>query len=408
MTWPSKIYVATTSLGVYYTSDFSDPGTQPTWTAINTGLGATDCQEFWLDPSNQAHRQYVLLTASATLYRRTGGGNWASILTLAQISTLTGQTADVFGGFCLDASIPGRVWALARCYTTATHQQHGRAIYSDDYGDTWQNTTSIYYSAFGHLRSLGSIRAQGDTIFAGLNTGSGTSNSVYYSTNGGSGWAQVNLETPGGAYPFGFNALLPDRVYARDDVLGNIDLRRVTSAGGNTLLQDGLGPLRWDSLWFDSATAQHQRALRNGTLYATTDEWTNVSNGGAISPAPFSFAPWAGTDTDQILVGITIGSGANPVQAHIIGALYGEADTTASGIAGANARYTPFGGSIPYTCGGLARMGIQAPYEPAHIYTGIVYFEVAAGANLVHTGSIALESAAPSNNVHTGIITLEE
>ena len=113
MAWPRRIYVATTALGVYYTENFVDPSTQPTWTAVNTGLASTACTEFWLDPFDPANRQYVL--ADSVLYRREGGGNWTSILTLAQIAALTGYTAAArFGGFCSAPSVNGRLWVGAR------------------------------------------------------------------------------------------------------------------------------------------------------------------------------------------------------------------------------------------------------------------------------------------------------
>jgi hypothetical protein len=48
---------------------------------------------------------------------------------------------------------------------------------------------------------------------------------------------------------------------------------------------------------------------------------------------------------------------------HIIGVLYGEADTTAVGIAGTNCDTAPFADSIPDTCGGLAVGGIVAVEE---------------------------------------------
>ncbi len=89
MTWPNKIYVATKTLGVYYTGNFSDPAAQPIWTQINTGLPATDCREFALDPHNQKGRQFVLLEASRTLYMREDGA-WAAILTEAEADTLVG------------------------------------------------------------------------------------------------------------------------------------------------------------------------------------------------------------------------------------------------------------------------------------------------------------------------------
>ena len=80
MAWPRRIYVATTTLGVYYTENFVDPSTQPIWTAVNTGLAATDCREFHLDPFDQANRQYVMINTGQKIYRRENGGSWTEIL----------------------------------------------------------------------------------------------------------------------------------------------------------------------------------------------------------------------------------------------------------------------------------------------------------------------------------------
>ena len=122
-------------------------------------------------------------------------------------------------------------------------------------------------------------------------------------------------------------------------------------------------------MWFDPSTANHQRVISNSRIYVTTDEWANVNSPSAISPAPYSFAPWAGADTDQILVGVTIAGGTPPSQPHVIAALYGESDTTAVGIAGANAGVSPYTDSIPYTCGGLAVNGIEAVDAVGIIHT---------------------------------------
>jgi len=59
--WANEIYVATGENGVYYTDNFLDPLIQPVWTAINSGLAGTNCQQLQLDPFNQAGRQYVLI-----------------------------------------------------------------------------------------------------------------------------------------------------------------------------------------------------------------------------------------------------------------------------------------------------------------------------------------------------------
>ena len=166
------------------------------------------------------------------------------------------------------------------------------------------------------------------------------------------------------------------------------------------MLQDDLGPLRWDSMWFDPIDVAHQRLVRNNKAYVSYDSWATVNTPDAIAPAPYSFAPNAGNDTDQMLVGLTLGT-------HVIGTLYGEADTTATGIAGANAGTAPYTDSIPNTCGGLAQMGIQAVPLAAHAYTYDVGFEDAVATGGVRTFGAVFEEAPATGGAHTSDVALE-
>jgi len=371
MAWPSKIYVATVNLGVYYTDDFSDPAIQPTWTAINTGLAATDCREFWLDPFDNVNRQFVLLEASKTLYRRVNGGNWATILTPAQVRAIIGgDNGDVYG-FCPDPTIIGRLWALVRYDETGAPTGCAAcSLRSDDYGDTWVSTATIYYNSWGYLYDLGSIRAYGEHIYVSLNTGAGGSTKVFYSTNTGVNWSYVQVDIAGTITPLSLNPLLPDQVYVYNWTTD--DLVLVTNIGGLSTLQVDIGSNNWASMWFHLTDSDHQRIVSDSRLRVTIDAWANKSDAGVIVPAPYLIAPWSGVDIDQMLVGLNIVHLTND---HVIGALYGEADTTATGIAGTNCAASPFTDSIPYTCGGLAKMGIQA---------------VQAAIGVVHTYAVAM------------------
>lgn len=363
MAWPRRIYVATTALGVYYTENFVDPTIQPTWTTVNTGLAATDCREFHLDPLDNAGRQYVSLQASRTLYRRENGGSWTSILTSAQIAAITGQATTLLS-FHPDPVTAGRIYVMAKA---DAFWEPIWSLRSDDYGATWPTLGVIragWYTYSGHC-----IRSAGSQVYASGGTGGGSLATFWYSSDSAATWAQIAQEWLANNDPVIVNQLLPNQFYTTSDPQGNTDLRRITNGGVGADLQDGLGPARQDAMWFDPTDADHQRLIRNSAVYSTTDEWTNVSNGGAISPAPYSFAAWAGADTDQILVGITHDSSPPSSQPHVIGALYGEDDTTAVGIGGANAATSPYTDSIPFTCGGLAVNGIAAVDAVGIIHT---------------------------------------
>ncbi len=372
MAWPRRIYVATTALGVYYTENFVGPDTQPVWTAVNTGLAATDCREFHLDPFDPAGRQYVLLEASRTLYRREAGGSWAEILNPTIAGTAFGRLpTDGFSGhdlysFYADHNVPGRLWALYRNCDESGWDNAVIAMRSDDYGASWSA-----HRCGGAIAVYGcyQIRSHGDNVYVTGSWAAGAMFKVAYSTNCGATFSEYTGWLSN-YNPCILNPLLPDRIYSTSDPQGNTDLFRLTNAGVATdPLQDGLGPGRADTMWFSPTNANHQRVIRNNAIYVTTDEWANVNSPSAISPAPYSFAAWAGADTDQILVGVTIAGGTPPSQPHVIAALYGESDTTAVGIAGANAGVSPYTDSIPYTCGGLAVNGIAAVDAVGIIHT---------------------------------------
>ena len=353
MAWPSKIYVATYTLGVYYTSDFSDPAIQPTWASVNAGLAATDCREFWIDPFDPLNKQYVLLEANRDLYRRDNEGNWATILTQAQLNALAGRNTTTYS-FYPDTTIHGRLWALYIAPWNGVDSQV-RAAYSNDYGANWSLSSIIYLAII--INGTSNIRSCGANVFAGIAIGAGGNNHVAYSSDSGVTWGVVLLDAFNYSAYIKLNPLLPTQCYGNSDFLGNIDLNKITNAGAVTMLQDGLDSFaRMDNMWFNPTVANHQRIIDNSRVYVTTDEWATINAPAAIAPTPISFAPWAGDDTDQMLVGLTL----SVVQEHAIGVLYGEADVVATGIAGTNCGVAPYTDSIPETCGGIAQMGIQA------------------------------------------------
>jgi len=139
-----------------------------------------------------------------------------------------------------------------------------------------------------------------------------------------------------------------------------------------TDLQLNIYPTRQDSMWFDYVTANHHRLFHGQKMYVTTDDWATKSDNGAITPEPISFAPWAGADMDQMLVGLS--AAGPPGIYHVIGALYGEADTTVTGIAGTNVNIPPYTDAIPYSLGNQpCERGIRA-LQPTvgKIYTNAV------------------------------------
>jgi len=360
MGWPSKIYCATKTLGVYYTGTFNGTD-QPTWVAVNGGLPATDVRQFALDPFTPETKQYCLLEASRDLYRRDNGGNWASVLTSAAAIILCGVERGWLELFCTDPSVPGRLWTSLNHTSAAGGHCALFALWSDDYGANWSATVQIYYEGwYDVFAGISGPQSYGDFVCIGHQIQSGA-DAIEVSTDKGATWTLVGVHSLSGRFqPLSLNALQPDRVYHMD---GYVD---------NTCTDYHLANLdvfnRPDAIWFSAIAAGHHRAIgHGGEIDATVDSWANKTSGGAVAPVPVSFAPWAGADEDQMIVGLLIHDdpGQPDDNPHVIGCLYGEADVTATGIAGTNCETTPFTDSIPDTCGGVSIWGVQGVLQAA-------------------------------------------
>jgi hypothetical protein len=252
MSWPNKLYVATKTLGVYYTSDFSDPNTQPTWAAVNGGLPATDVRQFALDPFNPAGKQYLLLETARTLYRRDNGGNWASILTSAAVATLV-ECSGLIHWFCTDETIAGRLWIV---FVENIGNNSGLwGLYSDDYGETWNKPTKAASHQLDYTSRSDGIKAQGNTVYIHEGTQSGWG--VRYSNDKGSTWSGAG--NPSASFnAIALNVLNPNLLYMNSGVGA---IRTLTNQGVVTLIRDDIGFTAADGIWFAAADENHQRAV---------------------------------------------------------------------------------------------------------------------------------------------------
>lgn len=161
--WRQEVYIQTRTHGVFHTPDFVNDNRYisgvPTWTAINTGLNlAFDGLGFRGDPFDPENRQYSLMENA--LYRREDGGNWVSILTLAQATAITG--GDVawteFGANGLNCNINHEGWVGVLFRTVNLAHTHYKLVllYSTDFGATWNESIIEDWniSARGHVFSL--------------------------------------------------------------------------------------------------------------------------------------------------------------------------------------------------------------------------------------------------------------
>ena len=402
MSWNSKIYVATTNLGVYYTSNFTDPAVQPTWTAVNTGLGATTCREFWLDPFDPDNRQYVLIGTTGGLYMRVNEGNWATILTVAEVKVIltawgiTNTNAGMFS-FCVDSTVAGRLWVYVGSTGGVTSHPRGYfALYSDDYGANW--TLTIAYLFFYNYRE-GQIRAQGVTVFLNAEALSGGPMRIFYTTNKGTNWSYSGPFGLSGIQTYiSMNNLLPDRIYCGTDPTGADELSKVSDAGAQTVLQNNRFIDRSDVMWYSLINSDIQRQLHGGILNRTDDEWSTMTTPAACGA--ISISPQAGADEDKMFVGLTPGT-------HTVGTLDDPTDVTVTGISGSNAGAAPFADSIPNTSGGPCYMGIQTIANVTGIFTYDVDFEAAVNDDSVHAFGIDFEAAINNDTVHVDSVVME-
>lgn len=364
MAWPRGIYVATVNNGVYYTGNFTDPSTQPTWTAVNTGLANVGCREFKLDPFNAENKQYVLTESDRILYRRDNQGSWASILTPAEANTLLSDSGLTIYSFCIDESIAGRIWALVGAVGDTVV-----AIYSDDYGETWTATTNIYTSI--RLSGISLIRAYGDNVWVGIGATLTANTWVEYSYDKGATWSYEELAS-GFDGPIFHNPAVPNRIYCTDGstVIMHIDAGSKTSTNG---YMDATPPEN-SKMWFDPDDADHQRAIYGTKILETDDNWATYSEVTPdIQPTHIS-AIYSGS-VGQMLVGLEL----DTYQPHTVGAMTGFV-TGVTGISGSMPSTSPYTNSIPDTCGGACQDGVQGVRALGHVYVHGVAMPDCAGA----------------------------
>ena len=346
------MYVATTAAGVFFTDSYVDEGTQPVWVDITGVLSSLACKEFHVDPFDPKGRQYVLLT-DGTLWRRVNQGAWEEILDLADAATECGCSAtnSMFGGFCLNATIPGKIWVTFGSNGVVKEPDGYWILYSDDYGDNWDVGYRLVSGIFTY--GLGSPVAYDDYLFTPLSKGAGGAEVIFYSINGGVNWSSVTVGNNWVA-KLSYNILTPDTVYYWSDGYGTPGLWWYVVGGANAFLQ-ALTHLRGDGMWFDPVDPDTQRLLNVLSIHYTTDNWTNDSSNG-VTLGPYSFNPIEINGT--MIVGLTLDHPNH--EHHVIGVLTDVTDDDPVGIAGTNCDTAPFTDSIPDSCGEVCLNGIQA------------------------------------------------
>lgn len=313
-TWRSKVYIATATNGVFFTSDFASGGVlnagQPTWTAINTGLYTTSLRQMMGDPYNP-NTVYVVTAGSlngSIIYRRwNGAGSWVNMIDAQALAVSKGLAP----GFCYFASIFSNINKPAGYLATfmATLGVGGASGYetwffeSADYGATWSAGIRLDYgglnfkstqpsaASYGPAGAFkgSSIYDAGKVIYMASQTALGTGQSKLIRTlDGGASWLTSAELNPPINFEKGTWFVDPSdqsiSFYSQGGLGSNNDIFKFTAhgtveavslSGGGSRAKYALSPV-----YNPSGPAAVIRGIAGTTLYKSTDggvSWSVVA-----------------------------------------------------------------------------------------------------------------------------------
>jgi hypothetical protein len=359
MAWPNRAYVATTTLGLYYTAAFGTPGgAQPTWAALNTGLDHTDLIAFCLDTHEATHdtRMFAIEGTDYTLYRRTTG-NWASILTSAAAQVLAGfADGAVLRGVCVDP-VTGYVYALlgglVGTFGTAV-------LISADHGDNWSAVT-IRASAYTY--AVGNIDAYNGLVVTSQ-TGSPLRCRSYYSTNHGGTWSYFEVQEADGGTTLA-QRIHPDVANTwYGGAYAGVYLFKATAAGTYSILSNAdYGLYTAGGMWIDPNDADHMATLQvptNTDWKETLDDWVNLDVHQATNVI-LVYEVAEHSEDNCWVHGCIQPTDSAPARAPLYTSTDGHTLTTRSGT---NWNTAPYTDAIPVTCGGITGRGLWVVFDP--------------------------------------------
>lgn len=363
--WPTKMYVATETGGVYYASDFSGPdeAAQPTWAAVNGGLPDLRVVAFYCEPSDPGGYQYLHgydASGDYCMYRREGTGNWASMLTKAQAATLSGLTF-TSGYACyltVNRTIPGQLECIV-CHTVFSGS--AKLLRSTDYGVNWSLVTGTVSGlpTYGYYYPFIAI---GQTLLI-RNNWPLYGNYISRSVDGGANWT-LSTAGVGAMATRAVSSALPAAVYAKHwlvrDTSTDLDLIGFDSAA-HTTLQDALDLFNnFGYLWLSDANPAWQRIIRNGEMLETTDSWSNASVIATLTQTYQQLIMLYPDEDERPADWMVLGADAPSSGApHSIFVMNLTEDATVTGKSGSAPGVSPYTDSIPYTAGGICHNGIQ-------------------------------------------------
>jgi hypothetical protein len=393
MTFPSIVYVATRTSGVYKTTDFSPSGTQPTWETVNDGLASTEVVQFELDPNSKAGRQFVLTGAAfATqiLYSRTTGA-WSSILTSDAARAVVGETnAGQVRAFCSDSANAGTIYALYRGGDVVSGVFNKiYTLKSSDYGTTWAAYKDTGAQIVVTANFIGALRACNGSLWFGLNASN--SGRLWYSGDDGDNWIESNELAFSGWTPNPVNADGQIDTLAYVATTGAVffpNLTSVSTDGTLTELQTDLTPEHPNALYIDPTNADAQKCVQDDQIFTTSDGWRTLDNASPDAFTPAVDAIWQGLDNTSFILGKAVPTAGAPHHIYVL-----NDDGSITGRSGSNPDSAPYTDSIPRTAGGVAIGGIGAVAVPVTGATITGDFCTTTGTNLVLTGTVAPANA---------------
>jgi hypothetical protein len=354
--YPGSVWVGTRLLGVYATEDFPDPetGGQPTWATDNGGLPDMTLERYTLmrflgSPRNQRNQMCIVRDTDTTpetrtIYTRSNAGIWAAALTEAQAQTIAGADKTLNLRDCVYDQLSQALWAIY----SATDLAGPRYLLTNA-GGSW----ALVYTAIGTFRSA-TLSVRGNEVAFGY--GGASSTYMMYSGDGGASFTRGDGQTSiwqMAPHLFASGRLFGAGWVSSVGIQKLLEYSKATMA--DTHLHDGydLGAAKPFTMWENPRDPLHYRLLQNSRLWRTFDGWTTLAdtNPPVIVPTMATMFVPRVSDPDIIFWGRGVADDTD--YPHILYVQDGEGGTPLP-RAGAD----PVGGvdSIPYNCGGLARI----------------------------------------------------
>lgn len=358
-----NVLVATKTDGLYYATGITfDDATHPEWSLLQGDYGLSS---FSVDETSPLATQAMVNSGIAYLRRISESTSWTSIYTPAEALADAQAFRPVLASaeveaVCYNGWVPGRVYALFRAWTGISKSGQYMSV-SEDYGDTWTTHELNYYDFAnrtgdgGHIviSPIGGTYSQGYVVWASWPFGSANEHAI--SVDAGDSWTDASLGSGG----------FVGRPTPFKTVQGSI----YTGHGGSYECGTctGYSIASYADITVDTFTCPNLLPTASELVEADDDSdnlslaWDTVkySQDGGINwntgviPGDSNVRKIAGLNFNQILAGIH----QNATAADNYHILWSTPDhSTYYEKAGSDPQNNADGKSIPYDCGGIARI----------------------------------------------------